>query len=301
MSTKRKIVFISYSWDTPSHQEWVLTLAKDLIEKFGIKVILDQFELSAGKDLTHFMESSIVEADKVLVILTPNYKVKAEERKSGVGYETSMITQEIFESPISKVKFIPILREGNQGTSTPKFLKSKLYLNMHDDNLYINKIYELSKIIYEKPLIERPKLGEIPDFSKKEFDPFIDIANSITREENWNNEINSILESSEGVQLFRAEIHKLIELLKEKSELYSSNTHFKFTCESNNRDSAIISAFGFSVGFYWRISYSNTTKDAELKIRNWRGTIRLDSSGGFFPGEEPDRVQEMRYRIEISF
>ncbi|MDP1069474.1 toll/interleukin-1 receptor domain-containing protein, partial [Klebsiella pneumoniae] len=79
----------------------------------GIDVILDQFELSAGKDLTHFMESSLEKADKVLVILNPNYKQKAENRKSGVGYETSMISQEIFESPISKVKFIPILRIGS--------------------------------------------------------------------------------------------------------------------------------------------------------------------------------------------
>ncbi|WP_051929381.1 toll/interleukin-1 receptor domain-containing protein [Flavobacterium sp. 83] len=125
MTENRRKVFISYSWDNSEHQEWVLSLAKDLMNKFGIQVILDQFELSAGKDLTYFMESSIENADKVLIILTPNYKIKAEDRKSGVGYETSMITQEIFESSITKIKFIPILRVGDSKSSSPKFLKSK--------------------------------------------------------------------------------------------------------------------------------------------------------------------------------
>ena len=123
MEQNRKTVFISYSWDNTEHQEWVLQLAKDLMTKFGIDVILDQFELSAGKDLTYFMESAIEKADKVLVILTPKYKVKAENRESGVGYETSMITQELFESPISKVKFIPVLRVGKQAEILTEIFK----------------------------------------------------------------------------------------------------------------------------------------------------------------------------------
>ncbi|WP_055437686.1 toll/interleukin-1 receptor domain-containing protein [Lacinutrix algicola] len=301
MSNKRKIVFISYSWDSQEHQEWVLNFAKNLMEKFGIEVILDQFELSAGKDLTHFMESSIIKADKVLIILTPNYKIKAEERKSGVGYETSMITQEIFESPISKVKFIPVLREGNSNTSSPKFLKSKLYHEMSDDSLYLNKVYELSKIIYDKPIIEKPELGEIPDFSKKEYDPIIDIANSITSEEKLNNEINFILESTEGVELFRKETQRLNQLLKEKTELYKNNTQIQFTYESNNRDSTIIHANGYSVSFYWRNAYSNSTRDSVFTIRNWKGYIRIDNSGVFYPGQEPKTVRETKYNFDLEY
>lgn len=301
MNKKRKTVFISYSWDNQAHQEWVLNLAKDLISKFGINVILDQFELSAGKDLTYFMESSIEKADKVLVILTPNYKKKAEERKSGVGYETSMITQEIFESPISKVKFIPILREGKQAISAPKFLKSKLYHQMDDDNLYINKLYELSRIIYEKPLIEKPELGEIPDFSKNDLDPIIDIANSVASEEKVNNEINQILDSTEGVQIFREETQKLNSQIKAKAELYKESTPIPFTFESDNRESTIIQAFGYSVSFYWRIVYSNSARDSTLVIRYWKGLIRLDNRAVYFPGEEPKMVKENKYSFDMNY
>ena len=198
MIEKRITVFISYSWDGLEHQQWVLELAKDLMERFGIDVILDQFELSAGGDLNYFMESSIEKADKVLVILTPNYKTKAEKRSSGVGYESSMISQEIFESPITKVKFIPVLRQGTMNTSSPKFLKSKLYSSFVDDSSYLKELYKLAMIIYGKPTIEKPELGDVPDFKSGNLDPIIDMAKSLTDEESLNNEINSILESSEG-------------------------------------------------------------------------------------------------------
>lgn len=300
MSELRKKAFISYSWDSNEHQEWVLNLAKDLIEKFGIDVILDQFELSAGKDLTYFMESAIDQASKVLVILTPNYKLKSETRKSGVGYETSMITQEIFESPITKVKFIPILRKGNLDDSSPRFLKSKLYHNMVDDNLYINKIYELAKTIYEHPLQEKPALGEIPDFSKKELDPVIDIINLVVSEEKLNNEINSILHSTEGVEMFNRETIRLNELLKEKVEYYKSATNIQFTIESNNYSTIIIHALGFSVSFSWGLSYSNTTENAELVVRYWKGSLYLKNVN-YFPGREPYRVKEEIYTMDMDY
>ncbi|MEK6476055.1 toll/interleukin-1 receptor domain-containing protein [Catalinimonas sp. 4WD22] len=301
MSNKRKTVFISYSWDSPEHQEWVLNLAKNLIEKFGINVILDQFELSAGKDLTYFMESSIEEADKVLIILTPDYKLKAEGRKSGVGYETSMITQEIFESPISKVKFIPILRKGSLNISAPKFLKSKVYHQMDDDNLFINKLYDLTRIIYEKTLLEKPKLGKIPNFSKNDIDPIIDIANSLLDEEKINKEIDSILDSPKGVEIFRSETQKLNSLIKEKVTLYKSTTDIPFVCESDDYESIIVHALGYSASFYWRTAYVNSTKNSILLVRYWNGVVRLKSRSGYFPINEPKIVNEKRYHIDLNY
>lgn len=302
MFNKRKKVFISYSWDSHKNQEWVLNLAKDLMTKYGLDVILDQFELSAGKDLTYFMESSMEKADKVLVILTPNYKIKAEERNKGVGYETSMITQEIFETPISKVKFIPILRNGTLATSTPKFLKSKLYHSMTDDDLYVNKLYELSRIIYEKPVVEKPKLGDIPDFTNDKLDPIVDVANSVLSEEKINQEIDFILESADGVQMFNEETQKLNSRIKEKSNLYKKHTKIPFTYESNNRESAIIQALGYSVSFYWRIAYSNSTKDSKLVIKYWKGYLRLKSYNVVhFPDEDPRIVKELIYSFDLNY
>ena len=52
MNQSRPIIFISYSWDSEVHKEWILKLADDLIKDYGADVILDQYELNAGKDLT---------------------------------------------------------------------------------------------------------------------------------------------------------------------------------------------------------------------------------------------------------
>ena len=90
-------VFISYSWDNEDHKNWVLNLAKRLREN-GIEVILDRYELQGGKNITHFMERALQSADKVLVIFTPNYKLKADKREGGVGYEYSILNNDIYKN-----------------------------------------------------------------------------------------------------------------------------------------------------------------------------------------------------------
>lgn len=301
MTEKRKKVFISYSWDNPEHQEWVLNIAKDLMSKYGIDVILDQFELSAGRDLTYFMEESIEKADKVLIILTPNYKVKAEDRKNGVGYETSMITQEIFDSPITKIKFLPVLRLGDSKTSSPKFLKSKVYHDMVDNNLYINRLYELSRIIYDKSIIEKPEFGEIPDFSKTSLDPIIDIAKTLLSEEQLNLELNQVIHSSAGVEVFKNEIENLNSQLKEKAELYKNSTGLNFNYDTDDRDSAIIRCDKFCVSFYWKLGYSNTAEYALLIVRQWNGYLSLNNQVFYFPHEKPKRLKETNYKFDLNY
>lgn len=297
---KRKKVFISYSWDGTEHQDWVLNLAKDLIEKFGIDVILDQFELSAGKDLTHFMENSIIVADKVLIILTPNYKVKAENREKGVGYETSMISKEIFESPISKVKFIPILRLGTKSQSSPKFLSSKLYHSMTDDLHYVNKVYELSRIIYDKPLIEKPELGPIPDADKMELlDPIIDMANSIISKEKLNQELDKIIESEIGAKQFVDEIQKLSDEIEQKAEFYSSNSEMNFGFEKD-RLGCVISCGHYSVLFSWQQNYSNTARHSELLIRYFFGIVSLTPYRYYYL-EEPKQLKSEKYKMDLDY
>ncbi len=78
-------VFISYSWDNEAHKQWVVEVASTLTEN-GIYVYFDRYDLYAGKDMMYFMETSVRNADKVVIIMTPNYKIKAEKRTGGVGY-----------------------------------------------------------------------------------------------------------------------------------------------------------------------------------------------------------------------
>ncbi|MEM9299788.1 MAG: toll/interleukin-1 receptor domain-containing protein [Bacteroidota bacterium] len=161
-------VFISYSWDDDDHKKWVLDLANKLSSVSGVHVILDQYDLFAGKNMTHYMEKSVDEADKVITILTPNYKKKADDRTGGVGYEYSMITSELFTSQNTNNKFIPVRRVGSYSESAPKFLGALVSHDMTAKNSLEIGYDELVKIIFNQPIIQRPKLGQVPSFIVKE-------------------------------------------------------------------------------------------------------------------------------------
>jgi len=295
----RKKIFISYSWDGIEHQEWVLKLAKDLISKYGVEVILDQFDLNAGNEMSYFMEKSITAADKVLVILTPNYKLKAENREKGVGYETSIISQEILTSPISKIKFIPILRIGDQSTSSPIHLASKLYHNMVDDEKYYDRLFELAKIIYDKTVVEKPKLGEIPNFDDPVFnDPLINDINEFTTEADINQKLDRIINSYKGAQLSLIEKDKIVQLIQEKEKLYTENTTLVIKTNYNNRDTILINCMGFSVTINLDFA-TNTAKFTTINIRYFKGYLNF-SSTVYFPGEEPKMLSKSEYKFDLD-
>ena len=157
-----KTVFISYSWDSEDHKNWVLNLATKLTDN-GVYVIFDRFDLKAGKAMTQFMEKSVNNADKILLIMTPNYKDKADNRTGGVGYEYSMVTQELYVKQDND-KFIPIRRVGSYDESAPKFLSTLISHDMSNDTAFENSFIELLRIIYDEPEIKRPPLGKKPIF-----------------------------------------------------------------------------------------------------------------------------------------
>ena len=127
-------VFISYAWEDDEHKTWVKSFANHLIED-GIDAIVDQYDLTLGDRLPHFMESSIANADYVLIICTPKYKEKSDDRKGGVGYEGHIISAELLNQGNER-KFIPVIRKGNISESLPVFLVGKLAIDLTDGKRY---------------------------------------------------------------------------------------------------------------------------------------------------------------------
>ena len=122
------LAFISYSWDDEAHKEWVADLATAL-RNDGIETILDQWHAVPGDQLPEFMERQIRESDYVLVICTPNYRLKSDERKGGVGYEGDIMTAEVHASSNHR-KFIPVLAQGLWERAAPSWLKGKYYVDL---------------------------------------------------------------------------------------------------------------------------------------------------------------------------
>ena len=300
-ANERPIAFISYSWDSKQHQDWVLKLADDLMRDFGIDIILDQNELHAGKDLTYFMESSMERASKVLLILTPNYKLKSEDRAGGVGFEYSMISQGLFELQAGNNKFIPVLREGSRTTSTPGYVKSKISLDMSDDSEYQTYLHKLAQTIYNEPPRIKPGLGPIPDFKSKELDPHLKIIAELSAKEKLNDEINGIINSPEGINLANNEVFTLFSLIKEKAKLYSEKTDFKFQTEEDASRTLILRYQAHSVVINWQQAYTNTLNDSSLNVAQWAGRAILNRYNSFyFPGEQPKSLRDTDWKFDLN-
>lgn len=136
---EKKIVFISYGWEDDDHKTWVRKLASDLNEHFNVKIDVKQ---PFGSDINTFMEKMVAEADRVLIVVTPTYKQKADNRENGVGYESVLICDEIYTNQ-STIKFVPIIRKGSKKESYPRYLGNRKGVVMTDDNLYEDMLAEL--------------------------------------------------------------------------------------------------------------------------------------------------------------
>ncbi|WP_353266722.1 toll/interleukin-1 receptor domain-containing protein [Gemmatimonas sp.] len=123
--------FISYSWDDDAHKAWVRDLASRL-RGDGIDVVLDQWHTAPGDQLPAFMESAIRENQFVLIICTPGYKRRSDERKGGVGYEGDIITGEVATQRNHR-KFIPLLRVGEWLLSAPSWVSGKYFIDLRGD------------------------------------------------------------------------------------------------------------------------------------------------------------------------
>lgn len=127
---KRPKAFISYSWDSTEHQNWIMDLA-DYLLRNGIGVIVDKRDLAPGEEITEFIERGISKSDILLLVCSERYTQKANARIGGVGMETVISTSQFLNARRSK-KFIPIVRNNPQPAKEklPTYLGSTLYVDM---------------------------------------------------------------------------------------------------------------------------------------------------------------------------
>lgn len=166
MSTVPPKLFISYSWTSSAHEEWVLSLATELVES-GVNVVLDKWDLREGQDAYAFMEKMVTDPGikKVIVVCDRLYAEKADGRSGGVGAETQIISPEIYaQQDLSK--FVAVLPERDEdGTPfLPAYYKSRIYIDLSSPDLYSKNFEQLLRWTYDLPLHVKPELGKMPAF-----------------------------------------------------------------------------------------------------------------------------------------
>jgi SEFIR domain-containing protein len=159
--------FISYSWSSPDHQQWVLDLATQLREN-GVDVIFDKWDLKEGDDAIAFMERIITDESigKVVVVSDRMYAEKADGRKGGVGTETQIITPHIYKKVRDQNKFVCVISETDaEGKAyVPTYYQSRMHIDLSKTDIFAENFEQLLRWIFNKPAYPKPQIGKPPTF-----------------------------------------------------------------------------------------------------------------------------------------
>lgn len=193
-------VFISYSWSSKGHQSRIIQWAEQLIAD-GVDVVLDKYDLKEGQDKFAFMERMVTDLSvtHVLVFCDKVYAEKADARKAGVGTESQIISKEVYEK-VDQSKFIPIICELSDTGEPflPTFFKSRIWIDFSSPEAANENWEHLVRLLYGKPLIEKPKPGKAPayvaDGSDSPSSPAISKFNSLRQ---------AILQGKPAVSIYR--------------------------------------------------------------------------------------------------
>ena len=155
-----KRAFISYSHDSQEHKEWVAKLATTLRQN-GVDVVLDQWDMDYGDNLSQFIERGITRSDRVIAVCTDQYISKANEGTGGVGYEKTICTAEMLRTAENRPKFIPVVRNVSRDEKLPTFFGDAYYVDLSDDQDKEKAVPNLIRQIHEVPK-PKPPLGPSP-------------------------------------------------------------------------------------------------------------------------------------------
>jgi hypothetical protein len=158
-------LFISYSWSSHDHQQWVMTLASELRES-GVNVILDKWDLKEGHDSIAFMESMVTDESvtKVIIVSDKTYATKADGRAGGVGTESQIISSKVYENS-KQEKFVAVVPEKEDGKAwLPTFYGKRIYIDLSETENYAQNFEQLLRWIFDQPLYLKPEIGRRPAF-----------------------------------------------------------------------------------------------------------------------------------------
>lgn len=159
-------VFISYSWSSEEHVDWVIQLATELRSN-GVDIILDKWDLKEGNDANAFMEQMVSDdaVQKVIIISDELYARKANDREGGVGTEAQIISPGVYRSA-NQNKFVVVCtdRDSNGNASVPVFYGSRVYIDMSDEDVFVENFEQLLRWIFDKPIHPKPVIGNRPSF-----------------------------------------------------------------------------------------------------------------------------------------
>lgn len=125
------IVFISYSHDSDEHRDRVLALSERL-RADGIETILDRYveHGSPTEGWPRWMLNGLDNASHVLTVCTQSYYRRfrgheVPDKGKGVDWEGALITQTLYDSKSTSIKFLPVVFDAADVAYIPEPLRGQ--------------------------------------------------------------------------------------------------------------------------------------------------------------------------------
>ncbi len=169
---KRKTtsVFVSYCWESEKYKEQVISFINFLRENgFAADMDIKFMQEESSVDFNRIMHKGIMKYDKVIVLLSKNYKVKAETFEGGVGKEYRFILNDIEKNPNKYIlaSFLELTKKSIDKIAPIEFAGREIVDLSKDENddfenlfgkLTESQKYVFSEIAFETPIVEQKKI-----------------------------------------------------------------------------------------------------------------------------------------------
>jgi tetratricopeptide (TPR) repeat protein len=171
MSDKIRI-FISYSHDSPEHEERVLALSERL-RIDGIDAQVDQYVNGTPPEgWPRWMMNEVDKAEFVLLVCTETYyrRFRGHEKPGkgkGADWEGALITQEVYDARSQTPKFVPTLFAYDDERYIPEPLRSVTHYTLGSEASY-ERLYEF---LLDEAGVEPGALGDVRRKGRKRAKP----------------------------------------------------------------------------------------------------------------------------------
>lgn len=155
--------FISYAWGNATHEYWVRRLV-DHLHDAGIEVTIDAWDNPDVGGSVEPLVRKIAASEFILVVGTPQYKQKYENKHvqmgSVVNQEIELINRRLNGTEAEKRTVLPLLLEGNESEAFPEPLRGRLFIAFQEERFYFVSLFNLILTLYRIPS-QDPIVGDL--------------------------------------------------------------------------------------------------------------------------------------------
>jgi hypothetical protein len=160
-------VFIAYAQDSQAHKDAVRSLA-DLLRSYGVDAEIDQYAEEERQDWNEWAHRHFTDSDFVIIVASPRLKAVGDgtapaDQNRGAQAEMTVLRDFLQrDRPTWTKKILPVVLPGGTVDGLPDFVGPYSLSHYRVDELSLDGIDTLLRIITSQPRVQRPPLGELP-------------------------------------------------------------------------------------------------------------------------------------------